>query len=379
MMTGLNKDSGIQTSTKTQRTTAYNASPSTVAFTATAERQYKTGVAIPNYHARRDRGELLPHTPFTQVEWSGRHVDGNVNAQAKSGPNWFDITNFKGSNAFPVSWRIDDFIDHDVDPTIPPPSAIPDYFVQQAAARIYSQGFDALTASAEAKKTVQGFKGVSKRMLDLARQFSTKKMLKLWLEGRYAWRTLAYDVRDLHSALTEFDAKREIWTERAGTSLTQSSSEEVGSYTATSTKGTLTKDTTHTWSLRGSVSGLIKPNRFVVDPVKTGWELVPYSFVVDWVYNVGVALDAMAFRRAASAWTASKGFKCDSIVTFTENIEDTSSWTSSGSVSYEYQGSRSVRSPVSSFPTLPQVTNRALTWDLSLDLQALASVRGSFR
>jgi len=373
------KDTGIQTTFATQTTTVYSGSPSYEQFPANSERRYMSGVSIPNFHLRKQRGELLPHTPFSQVEWQGQWISGSGRFDYNSGPNWFEYTNWRGSGAHNVSWRLMDFVDYNVDPTTVPVSAIPDYFVQQAAARIYSGGFDALTASAEMKKTVDGFRGVTRRMLDLASRFSTKRMLQLWLEGRYAWRTLAYDVRDLHSALTEFEAKREIWTERAGTSYSTESSELISSTSNTYGAYELTRDSSHRFSLRGSVAGLIKPSRFLADPFKTAWELVPYSFVVDWVYDVGTAIDAYRFVNAASQWTASKGFECQSTVEYREDVSSSSSWSSSGSTSYRYEGTRQVRSPVSTIPTLPQRTNRALTWDLSLDLQALATVRSKFR
>jgi len=379
-MGNINKDTGITTQSKTWSRSAPswwvgNASGS---YIADSKRRYKNGVSIPNFHAKVARGELLPHTSFKQTEWEYEHLSGNLSLSGHPNGYWYTVSNFEGYD-LPEVWRTRDYIDYDADPTSPPPTSIPDYFVQQAAARIYSQGFDALTASAEAAKTVSMFKGVSKRMLDLAKNFSTKRMLQLWLEGRYGWRTLAYDVRDLHSALQEFEAKREIWTERAGTSYSTSSSTAT-TYTTGDTTSELQTDIEHTWSLRGSVAGLIKPNRFIADPLLTGWELVPYSFVVDWVYDVGTAIQAQRFMQLATSWTASKGYQCNSTVNRKLTVlSPRNGYTSaSGSVSYRGTGVTQSRGPISSIPTLPQVTGRALTPDLALDLQALSRLRSRF-
>lgn len=376
------KDTGIYTESQTGSRVDYSDAgvPSystTASFVRKANRSYKLGIDIPNFYRRKRAGELLPHTPFTQVEWEGRLVTSHVETHDTQDLSAIVIDGYAGQ-VHPVSWRIIDFPDYDVDPTEPPPVAVPDYFVQQAAARIYAGGFDALTAASEARKTVEGFRGVTRRMVDLARRFSARRMQQLWLESRYAWRTLAYDVRDLHSALTDFDSKREIWTERAGLSFSESTSETLSTLNVTTGVHVLTRSKTLNWSLRGSVAGLIKPARFITNPVKTGWELVPYSFVVDWVYGVGVALDVMAFMAAAQSWTASKGWQCESTDIYTSTMESNARYNASGSVQYEYTGTRQSRSPTS-INFKPQVTNRALSWDLSLDLQALSQVRSKFR
>jgi len=376
-MTVINKDSGIKTTAKTQVLTGSWTAPVSSSFIGDAERRYKLGVSIPGFHRLQKSGALLPHTPFTQVEWVGEHVDGSYFADDTN--NWSEFSNYQGPTFSGVAYRIGDFADNDCDHTSSPDQTIPDYFVQQAAARIYASGFDALTASAEAKKTVSGFRGVARRMTDLATKFSSKRMYQLWLEGRYAWRTLAYDVRDFHEAVTEFEKTREIWTERAGLSTTHSSTTDIATTSNNDFSFTLTKSVENNFSLRGSVAGLIKPAQFRANPLETGWELVPYSFVVDWVFDVGTALQALAFQSVASSWTASKGFQCDSKVTYEVGAIPKPNRTGNCSVTWEYSGTRQSRSPVTEITTLPQLTNRALSWDLSLDLQALSQVRSKLR
>lgn len=379
-MKPINKDSGILTSDTTQTVVDTDAGTSQSTFISGAKRRYKQGFSIPGYHEKVSKGQLLPHTSFKQVDWEAFYNGGSYNHTDTGNGKVYNVSSWKGTNRFNSAWRTLDFFEYDCDPTEDPPQQVPDYFLQQAAARIYSSGFDALTASAEAKRTVQQFKGVTRRIVELARQFSHKRAAKLWLEGRYGWRTLAFDIRDLHSALTEFDEKREIWSERAGLSTAQQSTEVIGTASNNKLKFELERTVSHQWSLRGSVTGLIKPSKFILDPYKTAWELVPYSFVLDWVYNVGIALDAMSFLRSASAWSASKGFECKSTVTYTcRDTGSHSGYTGSANCSYTYTGVRQVRAPVNTIPKLPQVTNRPLTWDLLRDLEALARTRGRYR
>lgn len=380
-MDSLNKDSGIITSTKTQVLTGNWTPTVSTPFTGEAKRSSKTGMSIPGYHKLKSSGALLPHTPFNQVEWEARHISGSLstNDYPGGGTSYSNVSNFKGYDA-PIAYRIDDFVDKECNPTGSPSQEIPDYFVQQAMARIYASGFDALTASAEARKTVNGFRGLSRRMVDLATKYSTKRLLQLWLEGRYQFRTLAYDVRDFHSAVTEFDSTREIWSERAGLSYSDTSSDVVATGSSSALNWQIEAAITHNYSLRGAVSGLIQPARFQANVVTTAWELLPYSFVVDWVYGVGVALDALAFQSCASSWTASKGFQCDSEVAYTlTSTSPRPGKAGSASCSWLYLGTRQSRSPITRFSTLPQLTNRPPSWDLSLDLQALAQVRSKLR
>lgn len=44
------------------------------------------------------------------------------------------------------------------------------------------------------------------------------------------------------------------------------------------------------------------------NPLQTGWELIPFSFVLDWVLNVGKTISAIALLNCSVAHTAALGY-----------------------------------------------------------------------
>jgi len=366
------KDTGVITSSQTWNGVYSWQSPKTGSFKKTAERRFMIGADIPHFSRKKQNGDLLPHTAFDQVEWEGEWLGGDY--YGKNGVNTSDITNWQGP-AFSSNYRIGDFTNDEFIPTYPPANGVPEYFLQQAASRIYSSGWDALTAAAEAKKTVNGFRGVSQRIVQLAKKYSTKRLLKLWLEGRYQVRTLAYDIRDLFEAVTEFDALREIYSERAGMSTSVSNSEIIATASGDVFNFYLTKTENITWSLRGSVAGRISPARAFTNPAITAWELVPLSFVVDQVIDVGTWIEALMFQALASEWTASTGYRCEATVQFDVSAIPKPGKSGSAQTSWLYKGTQDSRTPKSLNFKLPKLVPTLVDPLFVLDLQALVRTR----
>jgi hypothetical protein len=369
-MTIRSKDTGIITSEGYAYLTRNYSSNFGWNYTSSAERRYFGGVDIPNFHARKKRGELLPHTPFSQHEWVGEHLAGHYDWQFNS--QTASITDYDGF-AFGTPYRLDE-LDHDGDLSSAPDMTYAQSYIQQAAARIYSKGWDALTFGAETPKLRKQFKGLAGRMLDMAKGHRSDRILKLWLEGRYAWRTLAYDVADLHDAMLNFEKDRQIHTERAGYSYSSSSDGTIDSGSDSAFDFTLESSVSHEYSIRGAVAGRINPARISIDPIRTAWELVPYSFVVDWVIDVGSAIEAFQFVRNATEYTASRGYQDIFNVTFTCNGLPKDGYSGSAQAVWNYQGTTQSRSP-SSVSAIPQFNPRDLTPDIALDLNALSRLR----
>jgi hypothetical protein len=192
-----------------------------------------------------------------------------------------------------------------------------DYAVQQAAANIYSSGWDALTFLAELRKTATSFGTIQNRLVSMLRRARARanrrgiKLLlddaaSLWLESRYQWRTLLYDIEDFAKTLTEFDEKRKRFSERSGWS-TKTSDSYTYDYSDVNQWWTTTVETTYDISVRGSVVADITPPKFGGNPVTTGWELLRFSFIVDWFINVGNWLEGLSFLAMQTGYTASGG------------------------------------------------------------------------
>lgn len=258
------------------------------------------GQSTSNFNRKKKSGALLRHTHFKQVSASHEGSAGDLHRDF-GGSNTLDLYGYdwvcgRGYHIRNVAHS--------------PDTSFAATEVQRAAASIYGAGHDSLTSVLELNKVPKLFKTAAQRMKRLhserGRKFSKQDFNDSWAEGRYGFRTLAYDIRDLHSAITDFDENRKIWTEKSGYSYTQESTYvKSDPWSGGMIVGEFTDVSTH--SIRGAVAAMFKPARYRVDPVQTAWELVPYSFVVDWVVSVGDALAAHALIASAEGLTASIG------------------------------------------------------------------------
>jgi len=181
--------------------------------------------------------------------------------------------------------------------------------LQAAAARLYADGWDALTFLAEWKKTVQGFRDLAGRTKDfLEHQGPLLTRLRVdkpgliavtasrsLLEARYQWRTLYYDAMDLSRMLARLDR---VGLRRKKTANDVQVVSEVSTQDMNSTgRWTCKWETTRTTTLsyRGSLIADFRAPDFGFNPLATLWEVTPWSVVVDWVVNVGQSIDALSF------------------------------------------------------------------------------------
>jgi hypothetical protein len=151
----------------------------------------------------------------------------------------------------------------------------------------------------------------------LASLLSNKKVDDLWLEGRYGWRNLWFDMTNIYDAYLSITEKRTRYHQVAGYKFTESSSTTDGP----------TSDVYGTWQvittneievgLRGTVVSDIQVPHIQIDPILTGWELTRLSFVIDWIVNVGNALAALEFLILNNEYYAASGVQ----VTWTRSID----------------------------------------------------------
>lgn len=194
----------------------------------------------------------------------------------------------------------------------------------RAAANAMTASMDLLTFSLESRKTLELVTGVAGRTLQrahsIAARLGSKKsgywsrddFASAWLEHRYGWRPLMYDILDASELIQKLmDGASELQrssltTSKDGSSVT----------TKTQTAGFGYRD------LANQVSGyevnqglrydhiIRKTGRVelragimirdavrsyaTVDPIVTGWEIIPFSFVLDWLVNVGDFLTVLS-------------------------------------------------------------------------------------
>lgn len=136
-----------------------------------------------------------------------------------------------------------------------------------------------------------------------------KGVSDLWLEYRYGWRPLVKDVEQLAKAVAHVRVgpKHSVTTGKARSIVTlQNPTLTVGqSYNGANANVKQSLSITQTCVRRDIVSvASVVPNdrlAYRVDLLTTAWELVPLSFVVDWVVDVGSFLQTasdIALRRS---------------------------------------------------------------------------------
>lgn len=331
--------------------------------------RYTYGETIPNFRKRKAAGELLPHTPFEQ--WSkSRHqaTDYEFRMEKGSPSLWWE-----GSGI-----NFDHWPEPQVVSTADTSSA--SYFLQVAAAEIYGNSFDALTALAELGDVKRLFSGVSRKLTRMIKDpgkyneyLTTDQVGDIWLGTRYGILPLINDLTGLYDAIMNYDAARKIWSQRSGTSYTDYSNE-----TRTFDFGTLGHwhivdeyETTH--SIRGSVTAEFTPPRISTNPLVTGWEVVPFSFMVDWVVGVGKALQAASLQAQAKGVASSIGVHSETIYEgyhIDPTPDPTYTYKTFTGSTFKWSAEKSVRTPAS-IPTLPQMTGRSADPTISLDLLTL--------
>jgi hypothetical protein len=257
-----------------------------------------TGVSIPGFHKKVKRGELLPYTPFNQSHYTLSGETG-LYTLAKQGGTWYKrVGPWVPYKSFLTQSVLSSALDAVVSNIDVGPA------VQACAAKIYSSGHDTLTSLLELHKTAALFRDLSGKFVGL---FSASKAAGNWLEYRYGWRILYFELLDLQKALSSLDERRTRFSDRVGFSqhITNSSSSVLntggGTYYPMDFMDTIEVST------RGAITADINPPKFRFNPVTTGWELVRFSFIVDWFIQIGQWLEALSFLALVSDYTAAGG------------------------------------------------------------------------
>lgn len=257
-----------------------------------------SGWDIPNYRARKNAGELLPFTGWEQEEYDCRQLASTDHVIFIGKDHYRD-----GNDPLhPMYW---DVSHSDMQSLLTKVDLKSDYYVQAAAAKIYGRGWDALTFIAELSQTINMFQNIVQRMNHYV---TTGKLHKMWLEGRYGWRTLLYDMQDIEKVISSLDDGRKRYRESIGTT------EQIvvddwplpdlvyGSRTIS-----FSRNASLTVGHRGTVVADISPPKVMFNPIQTAWEKIPYSFIMDWVVNVGEWIASMSFLALSTDYKAGAG------------------------------------------------------------------------
>lgn len=207
-------------------------------------------------------------------------------------------------------------------PSVPVPASASE-LATEAISRARTSGLDVGTFAAELNKTINLIRrfhtNVRRRAGRIINDFrmvppgrrvdrpsdTLNVFSEVWLEARYGWRTLLYDINEINGAIEKL--KEGISTRSRGYASDEASSTYEWSNpnlrarnaprsTPSSnnrTKMIATCSGTSTVERRvGALVDLVLDDIGFIDPLVTAWEVVPFSFIVDWFVNVGDALSA---------------------------------------------------------------------------------------
>lgn len=326
------------------------------------------GRNVPGYHKLVRTGRLLPYTPFSNTNIVGSST-GAYNAIWEDGSYWSHEF-ATGPRTYFTDWVLTEsaFDAH-------APSDIFGY-AQNAAAKIQTSGFDALTFITEFRQVPHMFINAARKFIGLKIPKNFRELSNDWLEARYGWRPFINDLKNLNDAIRRINEK---------TSISRRSARSHGTYTENSEQVLkYLEKTAHfsryitdrcTISCVGSVCADIEIPEIQFNPIMTAWELIPYSFVVDWFVSVGKVLASLCFLACNTNYTASVGYKVEIERTFRLEVD----WYDAHYTTYQCEqtgwcsGSKVYRTPCT-VPLTPQLTFKLDTAKV-LDLVAMVYQR----
>lgn len=270
----------------------------------THSERFFVGYDTPNFHNRVRKGELMPFTPWRQFVSEGYTsgvLDTVYDAGGGESVHWY-MTNGYAPRT--------DWILTEPDLAALAPEIIDLLrYTQSAAARIYSSGHDSLTFLVELVQIKSLFMNAAKTLSQLRIPSNWKDLSNEWLSTRYGWRVLLYDIDVLSQAIASlYGPRRTRHSEKTGITYRSESSNVTE------------QEFTHFWmdhliqdkievSLRGSVVADIDIPPFQFNPFVTAWEIVPLSFVIDWLIGVGKSIAALSFMAFETNYAASYGYQ----------------------------------------------------------------------
>lgn len=300
-----------------------------------------TDVLTTGYYGKLRNSEFLPINT----------VDIGTNEEVLVQPHAGSATFTGGGGAGTVTGHAGSYVTnyHGSFMAIPTPSSSDiDHVVIKALAAAKAPDLDVLTFLAEFRQTASLLSNASKRIFRLAegvakrvarrearrarrqrRPYDSKQALEdffsAWLEVRYGWRPLLYDVQGFLKVLGHKNRSGIARRSSKHTVEIDDSTTFSGSIPGAVT-WTGTKEQVGQHRFRAVVYHLSDMSPIGANPVITAWEVLPYSFVVDWFIDVGKWLQAISPRVGYNQLGVSVGWVTEYTEIITTVLGSSGSW-----------------------------------------------------
>lgn len=247
-------------------------------------------------------------------------------------------------------------------------------------------------------RTVKRSRGSSKKWKAEQGLSYLARFGEVWMEGRYGWRILAYELEAVTEALIKLQGTIESSVKRAYVSdsavasyVAHSSSGEVlshypgGTWTSNNisrVSGSITQECEKTIRCGVGVN-LLASNIAFVDPLVTAWEVLPFSFIVDWFVNVGESVKAFSpFANGNLKWAFRSARKRVTTITSVTPVVPTGGSSTVDALLEGFVGTSEMRHVYSDYDRLIEDPTFSLAVDINVDLAKLvdlASIALAFR
>lgn len=316
-------------------------------------RESSSGVSLPGFYrlkeAAHKQGSLLPQTPWAQTYLSASGYE-DWSLRSVSVP----CRRYEAHMTGVQSLAIPDL------PTLAVPPDNRELLAQQAMAALYKEGWDAGTFLAQFNMAVETVENLVKRLLKLFKtgKLSTADLSNPISEMAWAWRPMLYDIEDLSKLIETLgdDRTGKAWRKSQGATETHSESRVQ----TVNVAGWYYLTVTETWDLiyseRVKVHSMIAPPRVVFDPLVTSWELVPFSFVLDKLIDIGAYLASLSARIWHQDLQLAYGTQHTLYYSLRKEFSGPGIFTGSFDLSYTYAQVQTNRQPFDALSWMPKLT-----------------------
>lgn len=314
-------------STETSTTGKCLGTPFSHTMTARSVRGEYSGVRLANFTKRKNAGELLPFTSY--VRWDSHTVTSGSRKLtwkpqwcSSAGSNSKRIATINSGHIMNRGVLLEPLTSLDATSYIGKSGLNGQYVVQKAAAKLWD-GLDVGTFLAELGSVVSMIakaataimamaRAKPRALLAMRRRDPGKDYADKYLEVYYGWYPL---MMDIIKAIKALEGKAKVTEFRATATDGWSTHDEdlVNVGPLSNGESFVIRVTTDvTISLRAHVVGrskfgFAKSGPFI-NPLLTAWELVRYSFVIDWLLSVGNAIKALSTNLRLDTVVASYGY-----------------------------------------------------------------------